>query len=163
MGPSSPGAHPLHTTEKEFEVQHHNDNTKCICPGAICNCGAEGVVKDGHGVHRPAHMMDGTSTRTADQMAAMRDHFATTPEAARAKMQHDQRYSYLPEGSRPAFDMDAAFQAALADSDRTHAMASRGTGPGFTKDGRKVEDLSQTDRAYHDMMQRDSNAWQGTR
>ena len=32
--------------------------TKCSCPGAVCVCGAEGVVKDGASVRTSAMMMD---------------------------------------------------------------------------------------------------------
>lgn len=51
-----------------------------------------------------------------------------------------------------------AWQGGTPVNDNRQSAAD--TAPQFTKDGRDVATLSDSDRAYHQMLSRDTNAWQ---
>lgn len=58
---------------------------KCSCPGAVCTCGVDGVVKDGHGVRRSMLSMDGHPRVTMSD--ADRAYYQMKDDLSRAHLQ----------------------------------------------------------------------------
>ncbi|MEO9299008.1 hypothetical protein [Devosia alba] len=146
-----------------------NDNQKCTCTGPLCDCGANGIVKDGAGVRVPAHMMDGASGNlivdglTIDR--ATLDAYMSSPEHAHDKSKHEMVHGYLGDRA-PAFDSAAACRM-LADRIRQndhmqanidHQAKIAASPASYTRDGRLIADLHTSELAREKMIG-DMNTW----
>lgn len=96
-------------------------NQKCVCTGPVCNCGADGVLKDGCSVKVSIHQMDGAlgdivlDGITIDQ--ATIDQYKASPEFAYDKSKFDMVERYRGDDARKFGDAEA--MQMLADRIRT--------------------------------------------
>lgn len=120
---------------------------KCNCPGAVCVCGAEGIVKDGSSVRVSSMMMDSAAgSQTLDELRAQSD--AAYLASCRA-LQEDSRGADKQASPAPIADAKASAEKQVHD----HAYAdAREAGYG--------EDAAREHAARESASHR-FNAWRG--
>lgn len=117
----------------------------CTCPGAVCSCGALGIVKDGAGVRVSGLMMDsGANTADAAEQKSIADR-----DAARAAYVHDLNNAWRqPERSTPISDAINSECQALEDRIFADCIAAG-----------EPEGAARAHAARQAMIHRDTNAW----
>lgn len=92
------------------------------------------------------------SLTMADSANRRENPMTTITDAERAEARRQAAYDHM------CHKQATAWQGGTPVNDNRQSAAV--TAPQLTKDGRDVATLSDSDRAYHQMLSRDTNAWQ---
>ena len=126
---------------------------KCTCTGAVCTCGALGIVKDGSGVRVSGLMMDsagGADNGQASYEQRIADGWKRTEEA-RSQMIADMSVAYRGD--------TGTSRVSVADSIKDAADHAYAQAFADAKAAGMDDDAARNEASYQAMCSRTSNAW----